>query len=146
MFGRRARHRAVPQLDVQRFRADAGTVAVQLRNAVLHNKWAGGLAGLWVLGLLITFVLPAPVHVTDEMHLAYVRKAVAIDHFDEPLSKAARHMFESEAVWRHERVRLEPMSCQLLHQGDSAVLTLICVRCHGITNWLALACRVQSIC
>lgn len=105
MFSRRAHHhRAVRQLDVQRFRSDAGTVAVQLRDAVLHNKWAGGLAGLWVLGLLITFVLPAPVRVTQDMQRAFDHKAQAIDHYEEPLSEAARDMFEAEAVYRRERV------------------------------------------
>jgi hypothetical protein len=104
MFRRRAYNRAVNQVDVHRYASDARNAIVLVKNAILHNKWAGSAVGLWIMGLLIVFVLPAPVSVTDHKMATYKTKAKLVEKFSGPIVEASKHMLVAEDRYLNDKV------------------------------------------
>jgi hypothetical protein len=112
IFRRRAYDRAAHQVDVHRYASDAGNAIILIKNVILHNKWAGGAVGLWIMGLLIVFVLPAPIAVTDAQLASYKAKAKLAERFNGPLVEASKDMRVAEDRYLTDRVCITALTTQ----------------------------------
>lgn len=93
------------QVDINRISRRASNTLVRFRHAVVHNKAVGGAVGLWIMGLLIAFVLPAPVSVTPEAFALYTKKAQQAESQSGVLSRAQSDMYQQQAILQSEQVR-----------------------------------------
>lgn len=93
------------QVDANRVSRRASNALVRFRHAVLHNKVVGGAVGLWLMGLLIAFVLPAPIQVTPEAFELYTQKAQHAETYTGVLNRAHNKMYQQQAVLHREQVR-----------------------------------------
>ena len=94
------------QVDAVQATREASRAVVRSGNLILRNRWAGGMAGLWLFGLLVVFVLPAPISETDEMLSAYESKHVDVQAVNDKLGRVEHDMYERESRYHNERVRI----------------------------------------
>lgn len=92
------------QVDANRVSRRASNALVRVRHAVLHNKTVGSFVGLWLAGLLIAFVLPAPVRVTPQAFELYTQKAQQAESYSGVLSQAQGRMYKQQAILHTEQV------------------------------------------
>lgn len=93
-----------PNAVVQRRR----NVLTAVKDAVFKNRWARTVVCLWLLGLTVMFVLPAPQTITDDMMSAYQNKMSVAEQYNGKVGQAIADMIEVQSSYNDERVRLAP--------------------------------------
>jgi hypothetical protein len=83
-----------------------GSVLSALQDAVFKKKRARVFVGLWLLGLTVMFVLPAPQTITDDMMSAYNMKMVVVEDYNGKVGEAMAELIEVQSAYNDERVRL----------------------------------------
>lgn len=78
--------------------------AVRLFRTASRNTWVRASAGLWILGLLVVFVLPAPVAITDEKMERYDEKMLEVTAAMKRLQDFEDDLFQANLELRSEAV------------------------------------------
>lgn len=112
-----------------------GTVGTQAtgilsvaRRLVFRNKWTSSLFGLWIMGLLVAFALPAPVATTDGMLAAYTAKSrAASNRYDQPLTKAMQAQYLAEDKYHAKRV-CTPRCLRVLQMAPASSPAVLAAR------------------
>jgi hypothetical protein len=93
------------QVDAVQMSNDANRVLNRAGRAVSRSPWTGSALGLWLIGLLIVFVLPAPVQITEDMLTAFNTKAAKVEAVNDRLTSVMSDLYERELRYRDARVR-----------------------------------------
>jgi hypothetical protein len=105
MFQRRMAP-APMQVDAVQMSRNANRVLANAGRAIVRNRWAGSAVGLWLVGLLVVFVLPAPYPITHEMLNRYEQKAYDVHAVQDRISDKTSQMYIRESHYRDAQVRL----------------------------------------
>lgn len=81
-------------------------VLTTARRLILHNRWFGMATGLWIVGLLVVFVLPAPVPITPEKMARFEQRMFDVQAAERQLSEIENDFFTADSAYRSEAVRL----------------------------------------
>lgn len=76
----------------------------RLAQSAIRNNWVRAGAGLWIIGLLIVFVLPAPLATTEAKLSRYEYKMVDVSAAVKNLEEVADEWFDADSDLRAERV------------------------------------------
>lgn len=93
---------AVQQL---RQRNDVVELGSRLARSAVRSNWFRAGTGLWILGLLVVFVLPAPVPTTDEKLVRYEEKLLEVNAANKRLEELEDDWFQADIELRSEAVR-----------------------------------------
>lgn len=77
-----------------------------IRRLVLHNRYVGAATGLWIIGLLVVFVLPAPVAITPEKMARFERRMYDVQAAEKQFGDVESEFFSADTAYRNEAVRL----------------------------------------
>jgi hypothetical protein len=80
-------------------------VLTTVRRLVLHNRWFGAATGLWIMGLLVVFVLPAPVPITPERMAMFEQRMYDVKAAEKRLGEVENEFFSADSAYRSEAVR-----------------------------------------
>jgi hypothetical protein len=80
-------------------------VLTSVRRLVLHNRWLGAATGLWIIGLLVVFVLPAPVPISPEKMAKFEQRMYDVQAAEKQLSEVENDFFSADSAYRSEAVR-----------------------------------------
>jgi hypothetical protein len=81
-------------------------VLTAVRRLVLHNRWAGAATGLWIVGLLVVFVLPAPVAITPEKMATFEQRMFDVQAAEKQLGEIENELYSADTAYRNEAVRI----------------------------------------
>jgi hypothetical protein len=104
------------ELALERLQSSPSQTLTNVRRILFGNKLAGTLTGVWLCGLLVAFVLPAPVAVTEQSLAAYNDKIHDVLAIQKHVSEVeddyvdADYHYRSEAVCTSDVVNRAPRS------------------------------------
>eukprot|EP00892_Ulva_mutabilis_P002339 jgi/Ulvmu1/12105/UM084_0030.1 len=92
-------NRALEQVQIPN---DIGALAGRTFRSASRNTWVRASAGLWILGLLVVFVLPAPIAITDKKMERYNEKMLEVNAAMKRLQEAEDDLFQADLELRSE--------------------------------------------
>lgn len=79
-------------------------VLTAVRRLILGNRWVGAATGLWICGLLVVFVLPAPVAITPENMARFEQRMYSVHAAEKQLGEVENELFNADSAYRSEAV------------------------------------------
>lgn len=84
---------------------DVVAIGARLAQSALRSKWVRAGTGLWILGLLVVFVIPAPVATTDDKLELYEERMLEVSAAVKRLEEIEDEWFQADIDLKAEGVR-----------------------------------------